>query len=162
MSFLNIGVTELIVILLLAFLVVGPERLPEVARKLGRTMRDIRQAYENLTRDLGPELMSIQQGTREIRESLESVRSIPQDMVKSVVKAAELDEMAKELQDVTDSIGQVKQDLTTIGKVIEGPGEVAADTAGKTLPPTQRAPSVEAEEEQQETVAHTREDSAHE
>ena len=55
--FSNIGITELIVILLLALLVVGPERLPEMGRKLAKTLRDVRQMYENLTKDLGPELM---------------------------------------------------------------------------------------------------------
>ena len=36
--FSNIGITELIVILLLALLVVGPERLPELARSLAKTV----------------------------------------------------------------------------------------------------------------------------
>ncbi|MGC9335646.1 MAG: twin-arginine translocase TatA/TatE family subunit, partial [Anaerolineae bacterium] len=79
--FSNVGITELIVILLLALLVVGPERLPEMARQLAKILRDARTAYENLTKDLGPELMSIEKTTREIRESVNSVRSIPKDMV---------------------------------------------------------------------------------
>jgi sec-independent protein translocase protein TatB len=104
--FSNIGITELIVILLLALLVVGPERLPELARKLGETLRDVRQAYENLTQDLGPELESIQQSTQDLRESVESVRSIPKDMVRSVTKTAELDETIKDIKKVTDGVSQ--------------------------------------------------------
>ena len=38
--FSNIGITELVVILLLALIVVGPERLPEMGRKLAKMLRD--------------------------------------------------------------------------------------------------------------------------
>ncbi|NIV31420.1 MAG: twin-arginine translocase TatA/TatE family subunit, partial [Anaerolineae bacterium] len=63
----------------LALLVVGPERLPEMGRRLAEILRDLRKAYDNLTRELGPELQSIQQTTQELRESVESVTSIPRD-----------------------------------------------------------------------------------
>ena len=144
--FSNIGITELLVILLLALLVVGPERLPEMSRKLAETLRDLRKAYDNLTRDLGPELMSIEQTTREIRESVESVRSIPQDMVQSVVKAADLDDTVEELKDISDSIGQVGQTLSTAGQVLKDPVEAAVSTAHSALLPAESAESAEPEE----------------
>jgi len=89
--FSNIGITELIVILLLALIVVGPEKLPEIGQRLGKMLRNIRKAYENLAQDLGPELTALQKTTQEFRESVESVRSIPQDAVKRVVEAADLE-----------------------------------------------------------------------
>jgi Tat protein translocase TatB subunit len=133
--FSNIGITELIVILLLALLVVGPERLPELGRKLGKTLQDVRKAYDNLTRDLGPELMSIQKTTQELRESVESVRSIPQDMVQQVVKAAELDETMEELKGVTDSVGEIGKTLSDAGKVIKDPVAAAASAAQSVVQP---------------------------
>jgi len=39
----NVGGGEVIVILLLALLLLGPEKLPEVARKVGKTLADIRR-----------------------------------------------------------------------------------------------------------------------
>lgn len=141
--FSNIGITELIVILLLALLVVGPERLPEMSRKLAKTLRDVRKAYENLTRDLGPELQSFQETTKELRESVDSVRSIPQDVVKSVTKAADLDDTISELKDVTDSIGQVGQTMSSAGKMIKDPVGEAVHTARRTLLPTDSEESVE-------------------
>ena len=120
--FSNIGITELVVILLLALLVVGPERLPEMGRKLALILRDLRKAYDNLTRELGPEMQSIQQTTRELRESVDSVRSIPKDMVKSVVDAAELD----------DTIAELKGDATWAERfyteALRSPPEYAAET----------------------------------
>ena len=133
--FSNIGITELIVILLLALLVVGPERLPELGRKLGKTLQDVRKAYDNLTRDLGPELMSIQKTTQELRQSVESVRSIPQDMVQQVVKAAELDETMEELKGVTDSVGEIRKTLSDAGKVIKDPVVAAVSAAQSTVQP---------------------------
>ena len=40
----NIGPMELIVILLVALIVVGPKRLPEVGRSIGKSLRELRIA----------------------------------------------------------------------------------------------------------------------
>ena len=40
----NISAPELIVILIIALLVLGPQRLPQVARSLGKGMREFREA----------------------------------------------------------------------------------------------------------------------
>ncbi len=160
--FSNVGITELIVILLLALLVVGPERLPEMGRKLAKILRDLRKAYENLTQDLGPEIMSLQQTTREIRESVESVRSIPEDVVKSVVKAADLDDTIAELKDVADSVGQVGQTISDAQKVIRSPVTAAVSAARDSLLPSESAKSVEEEAEEVDEEADAKEDAPEE
>jgi sec-independent protein translocase protein TatB len=134
--FSNIGITELVVILLLALLVVGPERLPEMGRKLALILRDLRKAYDNLTRELGPEMQSIQQTTRELRESVDSVRSIPKDMVKSVVDAAELDDTIAELKGVTQGLEEVRRTATDAGKMIKNPVGAAVDAGRSALLPS--------------------------
>jgi Tat protein translocase TatB subunit len=137
MDFLShVGISELLLILLLALLVVGPERLPEVGKKLGQTLRSVRKAYDNLTRDLGPELASLQQTTRELRESMDTVRSIPQDMVQTVVKAADLDETMGEIKGISQSIGQMGQTLSTAQRVITNPVGAAVSTARDVLNPS--------------------------
>jgi sec-independent protein translocase protein TatB len=134
--FSNIGITELIVILLLALLVVGPERLPEMGRRLAEILRDLRRAYDNLTKELGPELQSIQQTTQELRDSVESVTSIPRDTLKTVVDAAELDDTISELKDVTGELEEVRQTMSRAGKTIKNPVGAAVDTAKETLLPS--------------------------
>ena len=42
----GLGVPELIVILVVALLVFGPGRLPEIGSALGRSIRDFRKAFE--------------------------------------------------------------------------------------------------------------------
>ena len=134
--FSNIGITELVVILLLALLVVGPERLPEMGRRLAEILRDLRKAYENLTKELGPELQSIQQTTQELRESVESVTSIPQDVVKSVVEATELDDTIEDLKSVTTSLDEVGQTVSRAGSIVKNPVGAAVDTAKEALLPS--------------------------
>ena len=44
----GIGPTELIIVLVLAFLVFGPKRLPQVARSAGRGMREFKDSVSGL------------------------------------------------------------------------------------------------------------------
>lgn len=45
-----IGTTELLVVLLVALLVFGPRKLPELGRSLGRTLNQLRAASEDFKR----------------------------------------------------------------------------------------------------------------
>ncbi len=55
----GIGLPELTVIIVVAILMFGPDRLPEFARQAGRLVRQIRQftesARDDLRNELGPE-----------------------------------------------------------------------------------------------------------
>ncbi len=48
----NIGPMELMVILVIALLVVGPKRLPEVGRSIGKGLREFRRAQDEVTRTI--------------------------------------------------------------------------------------------------------------
>jgi Tat protein translocase TatB subunit len=47
----GIGMTELIVIFAIALIVLGPKRLPELARSLGRGIAEFRRASNDLRRE---------------------------------------------------------------------------------------------------------------
>jgi len=133
----NIGALELLVILILALLVVGPERLPQLARDLAKMLRSVRRVYENLSRDLGPEFMSIQQTTEEIRASVESIKTIPQEVVTSIVKTTGLDETMTDLKGMADDISHTSQTLTTATKAITHPVDTAMNAARHALAPAE-------------------------
>ena len=48
---LGIGPEELLLVMLLALLVIGPERLPKVARDLGKIVGDLRRTSDELRED---------------------------------------------------------------------------------------------------------------
>ena len=47
----NIGPMELFVVLIIALLVVGPKRLPEVGRSLGKGLREFKESISGAGRD---------------------------------------------------------------------------------------------------------------
>ncbi|MDH3213277.1 MAG: Sec-independent protein translocase protein TatB, partial [Myxococcales bacterium] len=47
----GIGMTELLVIFVIGLLVLGPKRLPELARSLGRTLAEFRRASTDLRQE---------------------------------------------------------------------------------------------------------------
>ena len=47
----SVGPTELIIVLVIALLVLGPKRLPEVGRSVGRGMREFKDSLSGVTQD---------------------------------------------------------------------------------------------------------------
>jgi Tat protein translocase TatB subunit len=49
---LNIGPQELLIILIIALIVVGPQRLPGLGRSIGRSLRELRNAQDEVKRTI--------------------------------------------------------------------------------------------------------------
>ena len=56
MGFLDMGPLEILLILLVALIIWGPGRIPEIARTLGKTVRALRKATLDLTTTVTKEL----------------------------------------------------------------------------------------------------------
>lgn len=81
MDFLNVGPWELVVVLIIAILVVGPKRMVEIARKLGQLSRQLRDLSGEFAAALQAEVQTAERG-----------------------EAANLEGIQKELKDVEDAI----------------------------------------------------------
>lgn len=80
---LGIGFQEILVILLVALLVVGPKRLPQVARAIGKALNELRRAAdevretleaEELRRELEEEKRTIEEEGYKIVENFKEVK----------------------------------------------------------------------------------------
>jgi Tat protein translocase TatB subunit len=61
----GIGVPELLVILVVALLVLGPQRLPEVAKALGKALAEFRRATSGLSEELGNAQVMLEEEVRQ-------------------------------------------------------------------------------------------------
>ena len=94
---MKIGVMELVVILVVALVVIGPDKLPEYARKLGAAMNEFRKASSEMTKEIKESVVEpLEEVQRPLKEALE-----PLDKLNS---------------DVRKDINQVENDLRNIGK----------------------------------------------
>lgn len=82
MDFLNVGPWELVLVLVIAILVAGPERMIEIARTLGRASRQLRDLSREFTTALQAEIQATEAeadrtGTdlRQVRKDLEDALS---------------------------------------------------------------------------------------
>jgi sec-independent protein translocase protein TatA len=57
----GMGLPELLLVLVIAFIVVGPEKLPHLARALGKGLLEIRRATEEVRAEIEKEGESIQE-----------------------------------------------------------------------------------------------------
>ena len=57
--FLDVSGGELLVIILVVFLVFGPSKMPEIARKMGKWMNELKRASNQITREFKQETSGI-------------------------------------------------------------------------------------------------------
>jgi len=75
MNFFGIGPMELLVVLMLALIVLGPRQLPEAGRKLGKLMGDLRQMWTEVSSELSREL-NVSDAVDDIRAVTDTIDSI--------------------------------------------------------------------------------------
>ena len=66
----GIGMPELVVIMVVALIVLGPKRLPEAAKGLGRALREFRHAPSSLTEEINDAQIMLDEETREAQHAL--------------------------------------------------------------------------------------------
>jgi sec-independent protein translocase protein TatA len=99
--FFDISGGELLVIMVVVFLVFGPKKMPEIARKMGRVMNEVKKATNDITREFREE-------TDGIKNEFLSAR----DEVKSETDKVQL-EMSRTKQRIQDQLNQVDEDISS-------------------------------------------------
>ena len=96
----NIGGAELIVILLIAFVVVGPKDLPKIARALGRFVRYIKAMIEEVKRETG------------IDELTDEFKAVSNDVKKTDQSVDPRSELQKTQLEVNKELKQIQKGLS--------------------------------------------------
>ncbi len=78
---------EILIIALLALVVLGPKRLPEVARKLGEWTAELRSAARDLRRGLEAEVADIKEAGEDLKAPLDDLKKTSEELRKGIDEA---------------------------------------------------------------------------
>ena len=81
----GIGMPELVVIMVVALIVLGPKRLPEAARGLGKAFAELRRATSGITEELDNAQIMLDE---EVRATERNARTGPSAMTTSTSSAS--------------------------------------------------------------------------
>jgi TatA/E family protein of Tat protein translocase len=104
---MSIGPAEIIVVLVIALLVFGPGRLPQMGRSLGRGVREFKKAADTAKEELG------------LSEVLDSVNEVKDDIMSS----AGINEIKESIAGVTSTIDDAKASMG-VEEITAGVGTV--------------------------------------
>ena len=79
----GLGVTEILVILVVAILLFGPQQLPEIGRQVGKAVKGFKDATDDVRKSVEPELNLMQAEMKSIQQDLESSMKEAEEAVKS-------------------------------------------------------------------------------
>ena len=97
---MKIGFTEIIVIFIVALIVIGPDKLPYYARKLGAGLREFRKATDDMTKDIRESVVEpLEEAQKPIREAMEPFEQLDRDVRNNF----------KETSDSLNNIGKAKK-----------------------------------------------------
>ena len=71
--FSNIGVPGLILILVIALVIFGPKKLPEIGKAVGQTLSEFKKSARELTSDAVEEIEEVKKEVKEQQEELKKV-----------------------------------------------------------------------------------------
>jgi len=129
----DIGFSELVVIAIIALIVIGPERLPKVARTLGHLLGRMQRYVNDVKADISREMEF-----DELRKLQNTVQDAAHALEQSVTK--EISETEAELRGIADA-----SEERIPGASAESPPRTSPDAADGSAPAGQPAPQLELE-----------------
>lgn len=87
---LNIGWTELLLVLGVALLIFGPGKLPELGQTLGKTIREFKGAINNIDADIKKEVNDIKSDVQEVKDAVD-IKATIQDIQTDIQDAVKVD-----------------------------------------------------------------------
>lgn len=132
----GIGMPEMLMILAIALIVIGPKKLPDLAKSLGRAFGEFKRATNDLKESLQAET-----GLDDVRSSFKTVDQEIKNAVDSAAKTPAAPPAAPE------QTPEAPDPLASVKKAFEGLNRTAAEDAAQEAP-AQEAPAQEAPAEE--------------
>lgn len=123
---MKLGFAEIIVILVVAMIVIGPDKLPYVARNAGKTLRSFRKA--------------LNEATEEVRDTLDETMGDVMEPIKDIKRETDgiRQELKSTVKETFDPFGEVKKEAESafdpfkeIQKETEAAAEEVVTTANE-------------------------------
>ena len=110
---MRIGFTELLVILAVALVVLGPDKLPLYMKKFGQAVREFKKYSSELTEDLKENVIApLDEAQKPLREAIAPLEDLEKDLKSN----------AKELESSIRDIGKAKpEEKEAPAEVVEEP-----------------------------------------
>lgn len=131
----GIGMPEMILILAVALIVIGPKKLPDLAKSLGKAMGEFKKATRDLkdSMQIDTELKEVKTAfddigkdqPREVKDSTDVMEAPPEDEAATDGEPAESDDSAD-----TDAMDQLKKAFDRQNVDSEAPPEAEAKDHG--------------------------------
>ena len=149
----GIGMPELLLILAIALIVIGPKKLPDLAKSLGRTMREFKKATNEFK-----ETIEIDEDLTDVKKAFDDLGDDIKDSVSlngsTEFSRPEETEAAQKKEDKVAADGKDAEDEDKSGNMKPAPDELK-DTESEL---SKDAEEIEADSEKKETPKGTRED----
>ena len=100
----GIGMPELIIIMVIALIVLGPSKLPELARAIGKGMAEFRKATQEIKESL------------DVEEDLRGVREDLVDTISGIEHSLDVDEMNQDSDEKAQGNETCEQVIETKGE----------------------------------------------
>ena len=110
----TLGMPELILIFVVALLLFGPRKMPQIGRSIGRAMGEFRRASNEFKRTIEDEVAADE--LRDVEKDLKGIRDI-----------------GRELKDIKDTVEKPIQ--STVKKMLETPSDSGRPGAKETEKP---------------------------
>jgi len=85
----GLGTSEILIILIIAFLLFGPKQLPEVGRQVGKAIKGFKDTAEDLRKSVEPELNLIQQEVKTVEQDFQASMKEAEEEITAAGRSAE-------------------------------------------------------------------------
>ena len=127
----GLGMPEILLILAIALIVIGPKKLPELAKTLGRAMGEFKRSAQDLKRsiDLETPIKDIKESASDLNTPIQDAQPFSTDKEAKAQKDPDLDKPPSETPAENDtSYGENKTDIDNTQTATKtGPKETKAE-----------------------------------